>query len=92
MPHGESTDASNVMSETGTGSVPHTGNVSEGLEHTRGNREKKNLLERVGIADGDCGELHGLKANGERRGDIVGEVGVDEDPPLPEHQGCKEQR
>lgn len=34
--------------------------------HDRINNTKKNLLERVGVADGDCWELHGLKANRER--------------------------
>lgn len=56
------------------------------------NQARENLLEGVGVADRDCWELHGLKADGERRRDVVGEVRVNEDTPLPEDQRREEQR
>lgn len=50
-----------------------------------------NSPERTGIADGNSREGHGLEADGQRGCNVVGQVGVDKDAPLPEYQRSEEQ-
>lgn len=52
---------------------------------------RDHLLEGAGIADGDSREVHGLEANREGDADLPAQVGPDEDTPLPEDDGGKEQ-
>lgn len=49
------------------------------------------LLEGVDIADCYSREHHGVEANRERHTDTIGQVCLNDNPPLPEYEGCKNQ-
>lgn len=56
-----------------------------------GLRSREGPPVRAGAANGDCREGHGLEANGQRGCDLVFQVRVDQDAPLPGDQRGKEQ-